>query len=70
MLFPDGVVHLRLSELWLIEFIVPVFAVTDNIDEDIFFKVRMIVHCQTDCSVDVFDVLAIYVDDWDIVGFE
>lgn len=70
MMFPNLVIHLRLCELWLINFVVPIFPVADDIDENIFFEVRVVINCQTNRSVYVFDVLAVYMDDWDVVSLK
>jgi hypothetical protein len=68
--FPDCMIHLRLGELRLVKFIVPEFSVADDVQHNIFLEFRLIADCQRYCSIDVFNVLSVDMDDGDVVSFE
>ena len=53
-MFPYFVVHDWLGELWLINFIVAIFSITNDIQNNILFELGLVFNSQLDCSIYVF----------------
>lgn len=70
MLLSDSMVHDGLSELWLINFVMSIFSVTDDINEKIFAKFGAILNSELDCTIEIFYAFTIDMNYGYIVGFE
>lgn len=70
MLFPNLMIHFRLSKLWLIDLVMPVFSVADEVDHDILAELALVFHWKTHRPINIFNVLCIDVQNGNLIGLE
>ena len=66
MLFSDSLVHFRLCELWLINFIMPVLPVTYKVDDYVLFVGFSVLYTEVHHFMHILNVIRVYMDNWDV----
>lgn len=69
MNFPDLMIHLRLRKLRLIDFIMPILAITNQINHEIFLPLLPILKTKLQNSQDILHILRVNVDNRNIEPF-
>lgn len=69
MNFPYLMIKLRLSKFWFINLIMPILPITNQINQNIFFKFLSIFNTQFDSFYNIFNILGVNMNNWNIKSF-